>query len=178
MAGLCALSVKSLNPKIPIDALARAIRPAIPALALPALVFAAGCRTPAPLPPADFSAPGWRVQQGQALWKPPKARDELAGELICATNANGNCFVQFSKNPFPIATARIAGPRWQMAFGTANHLWSGEGPPPARLVWFQLPRALAGAMPPGAWQFEHLRDSWWRLANPLTGESLEGRFFP
>ena len=72
------------------------------------LLLCAGCATP-PLPPADFSAPGWRVQQGQAVWKPSSSRPELAGDLLLATNVNGNFFVQFSKMPFPLATAQVSG---------------------------------------------------------------------
>ena len=71
-------------------------------------VLATGCRTAPPLPPADFSAPGWRVQQGQAVWKPSSSRPELAGDLLLATNANGNFFIQFSKIPFPLVTALIS----------------------------------------------------------------------
>jgi len=67
------------------------------------LILGAGCRTANPLPPADFSAPGWRVQQGQAVWKPSASRPELAGDLLLATNVNGNMFIQFSKMPFPVA---------------------------------------------------------------------------
>ena len=85
------------------------------------LVLCAGCRTTPPLPPADFSAPGWHVQQGQAVWKPSQSRPELAGDLLLATNVNGNFFLQFSKMPFPLATARVSGDRWQIEFGADKY---------------------------------------------------------
>src|SRR6185437_11414160 len=64
-----------------------------------ALLFCVSCRTANPLPPADVSAPGWLVQQGQAIWHPPGHRPELAGDLLLATNVNGNFFIQLTKNP-------------------------------------------------------------------------------
>src|SRR5258708_1970399 len=109
-------------------------------VALSVLGFGASCRTP-PLPPADFSAPGWRVLQGQAIWNPAKNKAELAGELLLATNANGNSFVQFGKTPFPLATAQVAGSRWQIEFGSGDYECAGNGQPPPRFVWFQLPSA-------------------------------------
>ena len=68
------------------------------------LLLGVSCRTASPLPPADFSAPGWRVQQGQAVWKPTKTKPELAGELILATRTNGDFLVQFTKTPFTLAS--------------------------------------------------------------------------
>jgi hypothetical protein len=143
-----------------------------------ALVLCVSCRTTSCLPPVDFSAPGWGVQQGQAVWKPAKKRPEFAGDLLLATNANGNFFVQFSKNPFPLATAQISGDRWQIEFGADEHAWHGRGAPPDRFVWFQLPRALLAENLSRDWQFERVTTNAWRLANPRTGETLEGKFFP
>jgi hypothetical protein len=140
--------------------------------------FICGCRTAPPLPPADFSAPGWRVQQGQAVWKPSSSRPDLAGDLLLATNANGNFFAQFSKIPFPLATAQISGDQWQIEFGADRFSWRGRGSPPNRFAWFQLPRALLGGNLNGEWQFKNTMTNSWRLENPNTGESLEGEFFP
>jgi hypothetical protein len=142
------------------------------------LILGAGCRTANPLPPADFSAPGWRVQQGQAVWKPSSHQPELAGDLLLATNANGNVFLQFSKMPFPLATAQISGGQWQIEFGADKYSWQGRGTPPDRFAWFQLPRALLDTNLGGNWQFERVKTNSWRLENPLTGETLEGEFFP
>jgi hypothetical protein len=147
-------------------------------LALLIAVLAAGCRTAPPLPPADFSAPGWRVQQGQAVWKPSSSRPELAGDLLLATNANGNFFVQFSKIPFPLATAQMSGGQWQIEFGADRFSCHGNGTPPDRFVWFQLPQALLGENLHGDWHFQNAMTNSWRLENAHTGETLEGEFFP
>jgi hypothetical protein len=148
----------------------------IPWSGLGVILLCAGCRTAPPLPPADFSAPGWRVQQGQAIWKPLRNKPELAGELLLATHRNGQVFVQFSKTPFPLATARTAGESWQIEFGTGDRSWRGRGRPPARFVWFQLARALADAPLDRPWRFERRADGRWRLENRRTGETLEGVF--
>ena len=154
--------------------------PQTAALALLALgiMLCGSCRTAPPLPPADFSSPGWRLQQGQAVWKPSKNRPELAGDLLLATNADGNCVIQFSKNPFTLATAQVAGGAWQIEFGAGGYLSRGQGAPPARFTWFQLPRALAARGPGRPWRFTRRADGSWRLENTRTGESLEGVFFP
>jgi hypothetical protein len=141
-------------------------------------VLAASCRTAPPLPPADFSAPGWHVQQGQAVWKPSSSRPELAGELLLATNANGNFLVQFSKMPFPLATAQTSGKQWQIEFGTDKFSRRGRGTPPDRFAWFQLPRALRDASAGNRWKLAHPDAASWHLENPRTGETLEVEFFP
>ncbi len=145
------------------------------------LVMLAGiisCRTASPLPPADLSAPGWRVMQGQALWKPSRQHAELAADLMVATNTTGDYLVQLTKDPFPLVTAEVVGGQWQIQFQAGRYSRSGHGPPPARFPWFQLPRALRGAAPGPDWRFEWLNTNAWRLENPETGERLEGAFFP
>lgn len=141
-------------------------------------VLCAGCRTANPLPPADFSAPGWRVQQGQAVWKPSTSRPELAGDLLLATNVNGSFFVQFTKIPFPLVTAQVSDDQWQIEFGADKYSWHGRGTPPNRFGWFQLPPALRDANLGGNWQFTRVEANAWRLENLHTGETLEGVFFP
>ncbi|MGD0816026.1 MAG: hypothetical protein ABSA83_20735 [Verrucomicrobiota bacterium] len=153
-------------------------RPVLSGGAVLALVLCVSCRTSPPLPPADFSSPGWRLQQGQAVWKPSKDRPELAGDLLLATNACGSYFVQFSKTPFTLATAQAANGAWQIEFGGGQHTWSGRGGPPSRFAWFQLPGALGGAEPARPWKFTRRPDNSWRLENRRTGEVLEGVFFP
>jgi len=148
------------------------------ALAFLLAVLAASCRTSPPLPPADFSVPGWRVQQGQAVWKPSSSRPELTGDLLLATNANGNFFVQFSKVPFPLAAAQVDGDQWQIEFGADKYSWHGRGAPPDRFAWFQLSRALLDANVAGNWRFTRVETNSWRLKNLHTGETLEGEFFP
>jgi hypothetical protein len=138
----------------------------------------AGCRTAGLLPTADFSAPGWKIQQGEAVWKPSSSRPELGGDLLLATNANGDCFVQFSKIPFPLATAQVSGNQWRMEYGADKYSWRGHGAPPQRFSWLLLPRALLGANPGDNWRFARPDTHSWRLENPRTGESLEGEFSP
>jgi hypothetical protein len=142
------------------------------------LVFGAGCRTAQPLPPADFFMPGWRVQQGQAVWKPSSSHPEITGDLLLATNMNGSCFLQFSKMPFPLATAQVSGDQWQIEFGADKYSWHGHGPPPNRFGWFQLPHALLDANIGGNWKFTRVETNFWRLQNSRTGETLEGELFP
>ena len=136
------------------------------------------CATAPPPPRADLSAPGWRVLQGQAVWQPPGGRPELAGDLLFATNVNGNYFIQFTKNPFPLVTAEIFDNQWQVKFGTGEHSWRGRGKPPQRFIWLQLPGALLTGKAGGNWRFENAATNSWRLENPRTGEKLEGGFFP
>ena len=136
------------------------------------------CRTAPPLPAANLSAPGWHVMQGQAVWQPPGNRPELTGDLLLATNVNGNFFVQLTKNPFPIVTAEAIGDAWQIEFGADQHPWRGRGKLPTRFGWLQLPRALLSGQTAGSWRFENIATNTWRLANSHTGESLEGGFFP
>jgi len=91
---------------------------------------------------------------------------------------NGNVFIQFSKMPFPLATAQISGDEWQIEFGADKFSWHGRGTPPNRLAWLQLPRALLGTNIGDNWRFTRVETSSWRLENPRTGETLEGEFFP
>jgi hypothetical protein len=147
-------------------------------LVLLALAFCVSCRTAVPLPPVDFSAPGWGVRQGQAVWKPPGHRPELAGDLLLATNRDGSFFVQLTKNPFTLVTAERLGDRWRIEFGANEHAWGGPGRPPARFGWFLLPGALRDGTTPNPWRFETVNTNSWRLENPTTGERLEGGFFP
>ncbi len=139
-----------------------------------ALLAGAGCRALPPLPAADLGAPGWRVQHGQAVWTPPGNRPELAGELLVATNVNGDCFIQFSKNPFPMATAQRKGDRWQIELGAGDYVRGGRGQPPGYFAWFQLPQALAGERLGHGWQFERTGTNVWRLESRRTGECLAG----
>jgi hypothetical protein len=102
----------------------------------------------------------------------------MAGDLLLATNRNGDFFVQFSKVPFTIATAEDIDASWQIQFGSHEYHRSGHGAPPQRFVWFELPRTLAGSMPGHGWKFGHEPDGQWRLENAHSGETLKGRFFP
>ncbi len=116
--------------------------------------------------------------QGQALWQPPVGRTALVGDLLLATNANGDFFVQLSKNPFPLVTAQYSDNLWSIQFGNNKHRWHGEGEPPRQFMWFVLPGALNNATPGQKWKFTRKDAGSFLLQNPRTGESLEGTFYP
>jgi len=145
------------------------------ALALIPLVRAAAppgiCRPPIfPRPAGAFN----KARQSGSLCL---NRPEIAGDLLLATNLNGDFFLQFSKMPFPLATAQVSGDQWQIDLAR-TYSWHGHGTPPTRFVWFQLPRVLRDPDVGGDWQFIRVETNSWRLENSRTGETLEGEFFP
>jgi hypothetical protein len=125
-----------------------------------------------------LSQPGWHVRQGQAVWQPPGDRPELSGDLLVATRDNGDSFIQFSKNPFPMATAQTTSGRWRVEFGSGTYTFGGIGQPPDRFPWFELGPALAGVHLTTPWHFEHTSTNNWKLWNHRTGETLEGYLSP
>lgn len=137
-----------------------------------------GCRTAAPLSPVNLNAPGWTVQQGQAVWRTKRDAPEIAGELIVAKNPDGSSFVQFTKTPLPFVVAQTTANAWQIHFVPENRTFSGRGKPPPRLAWLYLPRCLEGQPPPRSWHWQPLENNGWRLENWVTGESLEGFLNP
>ncbi len=139
------------------------------------LIFSTGCRTAAPLPKADLSAPGWKTFQGQAIWRAKKDAPEIVGEILLATNTNGRAFVQFTKTPFPFVIAQTTTNAWQIESPTQNRSYSGHGSPPDRVIWFQLPRALANQPLPKRWRWKNDGANW-QLENPSSGERLNGYF--
>jgi hypothetical protein len=134
------------------------------------------CRTVPPFAAANLAESGWTVRQGQAVWQRPQGAPEIAGEILVATRGDGESFVQFSKGAFPLLIAQSTPGRWQVEVPTQNQRYSGRGKPPARLLVLYLARALAGESLPAGWTWETKPDGGWRLANPKTGESLEGYF--
>lgn len=137
------------------------------------LVVLTACRT-MPMPKVNLSEPGWDVRQGQALWRSHQDAPEIAGELLAATR-DGESFVQFTKTPFPFAVAQTTTNGWRAEFPTENRSFSAPGSPPARIIWFQLARALTGKPLAKDWLWQKT-DAGWRLHNRSTGESLEGYF--
>jgi len=142
------------------------------------VLLATGCGTVPVVPPADLSQPGWTTRQGQAVWRPGKAAPELAGDLVVATRDDGSCFIQFTKTPLPLVTAEATTNAWRLCVAPTDTTRSGGGPAPLLVVWFCLPRCLAHLSPGKAWSWETLPDNGWRLANPATGEFLEGYLTP
>jgi hypothetical protein len=139
---------------------------------------ATSCRTIAPLAPVNLSQPGWHVRQGQAVWKPPGARPELSGELLFATNDDGDSFIQFSKSPFALVTAQTSQKRWHIEFGSGDYSFGGIGQPSEHFGWFKLAPALGGAKLSPPWHFERTSDTNWKLSNIRSGETLEGFLSP
>ncbi|HVV01687.1 MAG TPA: hypothetical protein VHH88_10025 [Verrucomicrobiae bacterium] len=137
-----------------------------------------GCQTARPIPKADLSAPGWNIRQGEAIWKPDRQKPELAGDLLLATRPDGRVLVQFSKTPFPVVVAQKTSHMWEIRVPIQNKRYSGHGKPPRRLIWLYLPGILAGHAPPKGWHFKRLENDRWRLANPSTGETVEGYLSP
>lgn len=162
--------------KISSGEISRTVLSAVILFALAAII-GAGCKTPTSLPPQDLNAPGWTILRGQAVWKPPHNRPEVAGDLLMATNASGNFFIVFSKSPFVIATAQVENEQWEIRFSDEKYAWRGGGIPPDRFIWFQLPHALLGERLTDDWQFNDSVSNLWRLQDTRTGEKLEGEFF-
>lgn len=145
---------------------------------LTALFFSFGCKTLPPLPAVDLSELSWKIQKGQAVWKPKKDATEIAGELLVATNPDGRAFIQFTKTPFPIAVAQVTPKGWQIEFGAVNKTFTGRGKPWQRFIWLQLLRFIAGAENSRMWAWETSGKNGWLLRNRITGESLEGFLEP
>ena len=147
----------------------------VPVLLL--LAFLSACRT-APLSPVNLSGPGWIVRQGQAVWQPKRSAPEIAGEVLVAIDAGGGrAFIQFTKTPFPLVIAQTTTNVWQIEAPAENRRFSGRGSPPARILWFHLPRAISGSPLPKDWVWRNSGNTW-QLENLSTGESLEGYFTP
>src|ERR1041385_6131357 len=147
-------------------------------IAFLALATLTGCHTVVPLPPANLGEPGWQIRQGQAVWQPNRTAPEIAGELLVATHTNGNVFVQFTKNPFPLVIAQTAPDAWRIEFVQANQTYAGHDQPPARLVWFQISHFIKNEPLATDYQATNTDAQRWRLVNKSTGEALEAYFNP
>ena len=99
-------------------------------LTLLLLIASIGCRALAPLPPANFQEPGWKVQSGQAVWRLGRGKSDIAGEALYATNpAKQRTLVQFSKPPFMLVIAQTSPNHWVVEFPPENRLggnWQRE----------------------------------------------------
>ena len=141
------------------------------------LIFLSACST-RPLPPANLNESGWKIQQGQAVWRAQKTSPEIAGELLLATNLDGRTLVQFTKTPFPFIIAQTTANSWQLEVPARNKKYSAPGKPPARISWFHLPPALQGIAPPKPWIFLNPENENWHLENKSSGEMIEGYLAP
>jgi hypothetical protein len=147
-------------------------------LSLPALaVWLSGCMA-VQLPPARLTDPGWKTQQGQAVWRSGKDAPEIAGDLLLASHPDGRAVILFTKTPLPFVVAQTASNAWQIEFVPVNKKYSGHGNPPSRLIWFHLQASVAGTPAPKPWLWRREDNGNWRLENSKTGESLEGYLNP
>ena len=143
-------------------------------VALAAALGLLGCASGPPLAPVDLTAPGWRMREGQAIWKPGADAPELVGDIVLATYSTGS-YVRFSKT-LPIVNARWEGDRWEAEFPPQNKRYSGGGNPPKRIAWFNLLKGMEGRELPEDWIFSEGADGSALLVNHKTGERLEVHF--
>jgi hypothetical protein len=141
-------------------------------------LLSAGCRTGANDPLFTVSGPGWRVRQGQALWRPGRNYPELGGEVVVASHSDGRCEVQFLKTPIPLVLAQTTSTNWLIQFPPNQMGFAGRNSPPPRFLWLHLRAALAGESLPGLLRFSRNPDGGWRLENVRSGETVEGYLEP
>ena len=141
-------------------------------------MLSAGCRTAGEAPLFTATGLGWRVQEGQALWRPRRQSPELGGELVLASHADGRCVIQFAKTPLPLVLAQTTRTNWFIEFPPRQKCFTGPPPPPVRFAWLYLAAALAGESLPSALRFQHKPDGGWRLENTRSGETVEGFLGP
>jgi hypothetical protein len=145
---------------------------------LAAGIFSTGCRTGANDRLFTVSGPGWRIQQGQALWRPGRAYPELGGEVVVASHPDGQCEVQFLKMTIPMVLAQSSATNWLIQFPPRHIGFAGRNSPPPRFLWLYLRAALAGESLPGPYRFSRKPDGGWKLENEKSGESVEGYLEP
>jgi hypothetical protein len=140
------------------------------------LLLSNGCLTLShSLPPVNLEQPGWTVHQGQAVWKLPSGKNDIAGDVLVGNGPGNQSFVQFTKSPFPLVIGQISSNRWQLEFPAQARRYSGFGSPPRRAMWLYLPAVMAGQPPPRGWAWKNSGGNW-RLENHRTGETIEGFF--
>lgn len=142
------------------------------------VLLATGCRTVSPFAQVDFTDKVWRIEQGQAVWKPGRDNPEIAGDLTVARHPDGRTLAQFTKTPFPFVIAQTSTNAWQIEFVAFNRTLRAPGPPPRRIGWLHLVSCLDGSLPPKSWTFRLLAERQFRFENLSSGESLEGYLNP
>ena len=156
----------------------RSLGPALRLALVTVPLLLGGCRTAPHAPLFVATGPGWRVQQGQALWRPGSQLPELAGELLVASHDDGRCAIQFAKTPLPLVLAQTTRTNWLIEFPPRRMSFEGCHPPPIRFAWLHLSAALAGEPLPSPLRFQRKPDGGWRLENPRSGETVEGFLGP
>jgi hypothetical protein len=145
---------------------------------LASLPLCSGCRTPRASDLFATTGPGWRIQEGQALWRPRKGMPELGGDIVMASNSDGRCVVQFMKTPMSLVLAQTSRTNWLIEFPPRNMGFMGKGSPPKRFAWLHLHAAFVGDTLPPGFGFQRKPDNGWRLENERSGESVEGFLGP
>jgi hypothetical protein len=146
--------------------------------ALGAILACGGCYTAPKAPLFTASGSGWRVQEGQALWRPKHDFPELAGELVVASDDDGHCMIQFAKTPLPLVQAQTTRAKWRIEFPARRMGFGGALPAPTRFTWLYLPAALSGQPLPDRFHFQRKPDGGWRLENIRSGETVDGFLGP
>src|SRR5579859_509732 len=147
-----------------------------PPIFWPFLIFAmlawlTACKT-TPMA-VNLDETGWKILQGQAIWRAKEDAPEIAGELVMATNADGRTFVEFTKDPLPLMVGQTATNSWQIEFVPQNRSLSGRGKPPARLGWLYVAGCTEGLPPPENWRLQQTHYNRWRMEHPDRGEVLD-----
>ena len=144
-------------------------------LSLVALLLAmmSGCSTLPPMEAVDVTQEGWTRKRGQAVWKFGDRAPELVGELMVAVHEDGRLFVEFTKSVVTVASARTDNEQWIFELPMYDRTLSGRGAPSHRFALFQFGLIVRGQSLPSNWEYQG-EASGWRLANPSTGEYLEG----
>ena len=145
---------------------------------LASLALGSGCCSPRESDLFTTRGPGWRVQEGQALWRPRRAMPELGGDIVMASNADGRCVIQFTKTPLPLVLAQTSRTNWLIEFPPRQMGFKGRGSPPKRFAWLYLHAALEGDPLPPVFHFQRKPDGGWRLEDTHSGESVEGFLGP
>lgn len=142
-------------------------------LLLAFLLAAAGCATLPPIESIDLTENGWTTHRGQAVWKFGERAPEIVGELMVAVNEDGRIFAEFNKSLVTVATAQTNPYQWVLDLPMFDRRLAGRGAPSDRFALFQFDEVLRGEVPPGDWEYSRDGPDW-RLANPRTGEYVEG----
>ena len=142
------------------------------------LPLCSGCRAPRDSDLFVTSGPGWKIQEGQALWRPRRGIPELGGDIVMASHADGRCVVQFIKTPLPLVLAQTSRTNWLIQFPPRQMGFMGRGAPSRYFAWLHLHAALEGEAIPAGFHFEQKPGGGWRLENPGSGETVDGFLAP
>jgi hypothetical protein len=141
-------------------------------------MLAAGCRTASEVPLFTATGPGWRVQEGQALWRPRRGYPEIGGDVVLARHEDGRCLIEFAKTPMTLVMVQTTGTNWLIQFPPARMSFRGHRQPPTYFGWLYLHAALCGEPLAAPFRFEREAAGGWRLENPRSGETLRGFLAP